>query len=151
MRELLSMRAAETSERVTSALTQYLDPQSGVLPQRLQALVREDGELERLLRTHVGGTTRSSLVRWRRTWATGAPSSSSCRLPTRPACVHSSPRQSRMPWRSNANTFFASFRSTTKTRRCRASCPNSLWMTRSPPSAGFRRCSRRRASRSART
>jgi hypothetical protein len=54
VRELLSARATETSERVASALTQYLDPQSGVLPQRLQALVREDGELERLLRAHVG-------------------------------------------------------------------------------------------------
>lgn len=54
VRELLSARATETAERVSSALTQYLDPQCGVLPQRLQALVREDGELERLLRTHVG-------------------------------------------------------------------------------------------------
>jgi hypothetical protein len=54
VRELLSARATETAERVASALTQYLDPQNGVLPQRLQALVREDGELERLLRTHVG-------------------------------------------------------------------------------------------------
>jgi hypothetical protein len=54
VRELLSARATETSERVASALTQYLDPQSGLLPQRLQALVREDGELERLLRAHVG-------------------------------------------------------------------------------------------------
>jgi hypothetical protein len=54
VREVLSARGAETAERVSSALTQYLDPQSGVLPQRLQALVREDGELERLLRTHVG-------------------------------------------------------------------------------------------------
>jgi hypothetical protein len=54
VRELLSARAAETAERVASALTQYLDPQSGVLSQRLQALVREDGELERLLRVHVG-------------------------------------------------------------------------------------------------
>jgi hypothetical protein len=55
VRELLSARAIETTERVASALTQYLDPQSGVLPQRLQALVREDGELERLMRAHVGG------------------------------------------------------------------------------------------------
>jgi hypothetical protein len=54
VRELLSARATETTERVASALTLYLDPQSGVLPQRLQALVREDGELERLFRAHVG-------------------------------------------------------------------------------------------------
>jgi len=54
VRQLLAARATETTERVASALTQYLDPQSGVLPQRLQALVREDGELERLLRAHLG-------------------------------------------------------------------------------------------------
>jgi hypothetical protein len=54
VRELLCARAAETSERVASALTQYLDPQSGLLSQRLQLLLREDGELERLLRIHVG-------------------------------------------------------------------------------------------------
>jgi hypothetical protein len=55
MRELLSTRAAEMTERVASTLTQYLDPQSGALPQRLNALVRRDGELEQLLRAHVGG------------------------------------------------------------------------------------------------
>ncbi len=54
MRELLSVRVAEMSERVASTLTQYLDPQSGALPQRLHALTREDGELDRLLRAHVG-------------------------------------------------------------------------------------------------
>lgn len=55
VRELLSARATEMTERVGATLTQYLDPQSGVLPQRLQALLRADGELERLLRAHVGG------------------------------------------------------------------------------------------------
>lgn len=54
VREILSARATETTERIASSLTQYLDPQSGLLPQRLQSLVREDGELERLLRAHVG-------------------------------------------------------------------------------------------------
>jgi hypothetical protein len=55
VRELLSARSVEMTERVSSTLTQYLDPQSGVLPQRLQSLMRKDGELERLLRAHVGG------------------------------------------------------------------------------------------------
>jgi hypothetical protein len=55
VRELLSARATEMTERLSSTLTQYLDPQSGVLPQRLQSLVRKDGELEQLLRAHVGG------------------------------------------------------------------------------------------------
>jgi hypothetical protein len=54
VRELLSARSAEMTERLASTLTQYLDPQSGVLPQRLQSLMRKDGELEHLLRAHVG-------------------------------------------------------------------------------------------------
>jgi hypothetical protein len=54
VRELLSARASEITERIGSSLTQYLDPQSGVLPQRLQALVRKDGEIETMLRSHVG-------------------------------------------------------------------------------------------------
>jgi hypothetical protein len=54
VREILSTRVTEMNERVASTLTQYLDPQNGALPQRIQALVRQDGELERLLRSHVG-------------------------------------------------------------------------------------------------
>jgi hypothetical protein len=54
VRELLGARSAELTERLASTLTQYLDPQSGVFPQRLQSLVRKDGELERLLQAHVG-------------------------------------------------------------------------------------------------
>jgi hypothetical protein len=54
VRELLSARATEMTERLSSTLTQYLDPQSGVLPQRLQSLMRKDGELDQLLRSHVG-------------------------------------------------------------------------------------------------
>jgi hypothetical protein len=55
VRELLSTRAAELHERVGATLTHYLDAQRGALPQRLDALLRTDGELERLLRAHVGG------------------------------------------------------------------------------------------------
>jgi hypothetical protein len=55
MRELLAARAAEMTERVSSTLTQYLDPHSGALPQRLDALMKRDGELDRMLRAHVGG------------------------------------------------------------------------------------------------
>jgi hypothetical protein len=54
VRELLSTRVTEMNERVASTLTQYLDPQSGALPQRLHALVRQDGELERLFRSQIG-------------------------------------------------------------------------------------------------
>jgi hypothetical protein len=55
VRELLTARAAEMTGRLSSTLTQYLDPQSGVLPQRLEAIVRHDGELDRMLQAHVGG------------------------------------------------------------------------------------------------
>ena len=62
LRELLSARATEMTERIGSTLTQYLDPHSGALPQRLHALVRRDGELDQLLRSHVG-TDDSVLAR----------------------------------------------------------------------------------------
>jgi hypothetical protein len=55
VRDLLSRRVTEMSERVASTLTQYLDPQNGALPQRLDSLVRQDGELERLFRAQIGG------------------------------------------------------------------------------------------------
>jgi hypothetical protein len=55
VREVLSGRVTEMNERVASTLTQYLDPQSGALPQRLNALVRQDGELERMFRAQIGG------------------------------------------------------------------------------------------------
>jgi hypothetical protein len=54
VREVLSARVTEINERVAATLTQYLDPQSGALPQRLHALVGQDGELERIFRAHVG-------------------------------------------------------------------------------------------------
>lgn len=54
LRELLSTKAQEMSSNVGSALQQYLDPRTGALPQRIDALVRKDGELERLLRGHLG-------------------------------------------------------------------------------------------------
>jgi hypothetical protein len=54
LRELLAVRAGELSRQLGETLTRYLDPQAGLLPQRLDALVRADGELERLLRRHLG-------------------------------------------------------------------------------------------------
>jgi hypothetical protein len=54
VRELLSRRVTEMTERVASTFTQYLDPQNGALTQQLHALVRHDGELERLFRTQIG-------------------------------------------------------------------------------------------------
>jgi hypothetical protein len=54
VRELLAGRSAE----LTGVLSQYFDPKSGVLPQRIEALVKKDGELERLL-----GSDESVLAR----------------------------------------------------------------------------------------
>lgn len=51
--QLLSQRNAETSNSITSALRQYFDPASGLLPQRIEALLRRDGELDRSLRAHL--------------------------------------------------------------------------------------------------
>lgn len=54
LRETLAARAAELSAEMARALTQYFDPKSGLVSQRIDGLVRDGGELERLLRAHVG-------------------------------------------------------------------------------------------------
>lgn len=51
---LLAQRGTETSNAIASALRQYFDPSSGALPQRIEALLRSDGELDRALRAHLG-------------------------------------------------------------------------------------------------
>lgn len=60
--ELLSTRATTMTEQLASSLERYFDPQSGLVPQRIEALVRKDGELERVLRSHVAGD-ESTLAR----------------------------------------------------------------------------------------
>lgn len=42
------------TEGVAQYLREYFDPQSGRFPERLERLVKEDGELERLLRRQIG-------------------------------------------------------------------------------------------------
>jgi hypothetical protein len=54
VRELLSTRAVELSERISGTLSKYLDPATGLLPQRMQSLVAKDGELARVLQAHLG-------------------------------------------------------------------------------------------------
>lgn len=56
MRELLATTGARLTQDVDAALKQYFDPRSGVVPQRIESLVKQDGELERVLRQHVGGS-----------------------------------------------------------------------------------------------
>jgi hypothetical protein len=54
VRELLSTRAVELGERIGGTLAQYLDPATGLLPQRLSALLARDGDLARVLQAHLG-------------------------------------------------------------------------------------------------
>jgi hypothetical protein len=54
MRETLAQRAAELTGEMARTLTQYFDPKSGLVPQRIDRLVRDGGDLERVMRSHVG-------------------------------------------------------------------------------------------------
>lgn len=52
--ELLTTRASDLTTQFATTLARYFDPGQGSVPQRLEALVKEGGELERLLRSQVG-------------------------------------------------------------------------------------------------
>src|SRR5436305_13355923 len=52
-RELLVDRSTKISTEMASALKTYFDPGTGTLPQRIESLIRNDGELEKALRTHL--------------------------------------------------------------------------------------------------
>jgi len=54
VRELLTSRASEMLGKVSATLERYFDPKTGAMPQRIEALVQRDGELERLLDAHLG-------------------------------------------------------------------------------------------------
>lgn len=54
VRELLAERANTLTENLSASLKQYFDPTSGQLPQRLDRLLKRDGELESLLGRHLG-------------------------------------------------------------------------------------------------
>src|SRR5271154_6065795 len=51
--QLLAQRGTEISTDIAGALRQYFDPSTGALPQRIEALLRNDGELDRALRAHL--------------------------------------------------------------------------------------------------
>ncbi len=51
--DLLSKRGTELTSEISGALRQYFDPATGALPQRIEALLRNDGELDRALRVHL--------------------------------------------------------------------------------------------------
>ena len=54
LRETLATRAAELTGEMSRTFTQYFDPKSGLVPQRIDRLVRDGGDLERVMRSHVG-------------------------------------------------------------------------------------------------
>ncbi len=66
VRELLTTRGSELTDKVSFALKQYFDPKSGVMQQRIESLVKKDGELERMLKEHMGpedSTVAKALMR----------------------------------------------------------------------------------------
>ena len=53
MASLLNEHSGGLTGEIASALKQYFDPQTGLLPQRIQSLIQNDGDLEKLLRSHL--------------------------------------------------------------------------------------------------
>lgn len=54
LERLFAERGTEITTGVTASLRQYFDPSTGALPQRIESLLKQDGDLERALRQHVG-------------------------------------------------------------------------------------------------
>lgn len=61
LRGVLAERATSLTSTMASTLAQYFDPSTGVAVQNLERLTRDGGELDRVLRQHVGD--ESTLVR----------------------------------------------------------------------------------------
>lgn len=55
VRELLTERSNQMLSGLSASLKQYFDPADGQLPQRLERLLKRDGELESLLGRHLNG------------------------------------------------------------------------------------------------
>ena len=62
VRALLSKEATALTEKLSGTIGQYFDPQTGDLTQRLNRLIRKDGDLEAVLARHLDGEA-SSLAR----------------------------------------------------------------------------------------
>jgi hypothetical protein len=52
----LDAHANQTHDQLAGALKDYFDPESGRFHERVQRLVKQDGDLEQLLRRQIGGT-----------------------------------------------------------------------------------------------
>jgi hypothetical protein len=61
LRGVLSERGTALTASMADAFARYFDPATGVVPQKLEQLTKDGGELERVLRQHVGD--ESTLVR----------------------------------------------------------------------------------------
>jgi hypothetical protein len=62
VKHVLHEHATRVAGELTGTLEQFLDPRTGVLTQRLESLVRRDGELDAVLARHLSGET-SELAR----------------------------------------------------------------------------------------
>jgi hypothetical protein len=62
LRQALELNRSEMNQVLASSLREYFDPSSGKFQDRVERLIRKDGELEQVLRRHVG-TNDSEMVR----------------------------------------------------------------------------------------
>jgi uncharacterized protein (DUF2141 family) len=63
MKQELQLRVAEIDTKVAATLKQYFDPDSGHFTERVERLVKKDGDLERVLRNQIGDAENSELAR----------------------------------------------------------------------------------------
>jgi hypothetical protein len=54
LERLLGEKGTEITTGIAGALRQYFDPATGALSQRIESLLKQDGDLERALRQHLG-------------------------------------------------------------------------------------------------
>jgi uncharacterized coiled-coil protein SlyX len=59
----LQLRVADIDRNMASVLKQYFDPKSGYFTERVERLVKKDGDLERVLRQQIGDGESSELAR----------------------------------------------------------------------------------------
>src|ERR1035438_6566935 len=59
----LQLRVADIDRNIASVLKQYFDPKSGHFTERVERLVKKDGDLERVLRQQIGDGESSELAR----------------------------------------------------------------------------------------
>lgn len=59
----LALGIREIDSKIASSLKQYFDPQTGHFTERVERLVRKDGDLEKVLRQQIGDGENSELAR----------------------------------------------------------------------------------------